>query len=237
MSTFTTTPGQDPFLHVHLERGEAIIAESDAMVMMEGNLDLVGTMRGGFLQSLARRFANDESFFQQKMVATRGGGDALLAHKFPGAMEIIELDGRTEYLLNDGTFIAADDSVRMGIKTQGVGNALFGGTGGFVVMHAAGRGKVAVGGFGDVFIIDVAPGTDVTIDNNHVVAWDTRLSYTMSASTNRSAGFLGNLINSQMTGEKLVTRFSGTGKVYLCSRNKIDFAAWIASMVPQQRSN
>lgn len=236
MSIFQTTPGQDPFLHVHLERGEAIIAESDAMVMMEGNLDLVGTMRGGLVQSFLRRMANDESFFQQKMVAVRGGGDALLAHKYPGAIEVIELDGRTEYLLNDGTFIAADDSVRMSTRTQGLGNALFGGTGGFLVMHAAGQGKLAVGGFGDVFTIDVTPGTDVTIDNNHVVAWDNRLSYSMSASTRRSAGFLANLLNSQMTGEQFVTRFSGTGKVYLCSRNKIDFAAWIASMVPQRSS-
>ena len=55
----------DPFLHVTLNRGEKLICESDAMVMMESNLELKGEMKGGFLQSLGRKIANGESFFQQ----------------------------------------------------------------------------------------------------------------------------------------------------------------------------
>ena len=40
MPIFTVTGDIDPFLHVSLTRGESIYCESDAMVMMEDNLDL-----------------------------------------------------------------------------------------------------------------------------------------------------------------------------------------------------
>ena len=63
MPVFTPTGELDPFLHVSLRRGESIYCESDAMVMMEANLELRGQMQGGFLSALTRRLANGESFF------------------------------------------------------------------------------------------------------------------------------------------------------------------------------
>jgi uncharacterized protein (AIM24 family) len=42
----------DPFLHVKLNKGERLICESNAMVMMEDNLELRGEMRGGFFSSI-----------------------------------------------------------------------------------------------------------------------------------------------------------------------------------------
>ena len=44
MPIFTPTGEQDPFLHVHLRRGEEIYCESDAMVMMDHTLELRGKM-------------------------------------------------------------------------------------------------------------------------------------------------------------------------------------------------
>ena len=71
MSSFTVTDGQDPFLHISLERGESVFAESGAMVMMDGTLDLIGNVQGGLLSGLARRMVAGESLFTQKIVATR----------------------------------------------------------------------------------------------------------------------------------------------------------------------
>ena len=58
MPIFTPTGEQDPFLHVHLRRGEEIYCESDAMVMMDNTLELRGKMQGGFMSALVRRLAN-----------------------------------------------------------------------------------------------------------------------------------------------------------------------------------
>jgi uncharacterized protein (AIM24 family) len=73
--------------------------------------------------------------------------------------------------------------------------------------------------------LDVQPGRDVVIDNAHVVAWDNSLRYEISVTT-QGGGFLSNLVNSQTSGEGVVLRFSGQGKVLVCSRNRDAFLAW-----------
>ena len=82
-------------------------------------------------------------------------------------------------------------------------------------------------GFGSMSELVVEQGKDITIDNSHVVCWDSTLRYEISITTGTSGGFLGNLINSQTSGEGMVLRFSGKGKVYVCSRNRNAFKAWM----------
>ena len=231
MTTFTSTGDVDPFLHVALKQGDKIYCESDAMVMMEATLDLKGRMNGGIGSAIMRRFANGESFFQQHIEATRGDGDCLLSPVLPGALEIVDV-GKCQYLLNDGAFVAATSGTEMKVRMQNIGNTLFAQSGGFFVMEATGRGQVVVSGFGSMFQLDVAPGKDVIIDNSHVVCWDNTLHYEISVTTGSASGgglggMLGNLVNSATSGEGIVLRFSGTGKVYVCSRNRESFLAWV----------
>lgn len=227
MPIFTITGQISPFLHVQMNQGEKIYAESDAMVSMDSTLDLQGQMKGGFFSALTRRLANGESFFQQHIEASRGPGDILLAPGLPGGIEVLDV-GKSQYLLNDGAFLAANDSVDLTVQTQGIGRALLGGTGGFFIMRTAGKGQLAVSGFGDIFTLPVEAGNDVLVDNYHVVAWDSQLNYDISASTIKN-GFLGSLVNSVTSGEGIVNRFSGTGNVYICSRNQGGFLQWVSS--------
>jgi len=227
MPTFTVTGDIDPFLHVSLRKGETIFCESDAMVMMEDPLDLTGSAQGGFIQAAMRRLANGESFFQQRIEAKRGDGDCLLSPTMPGGLQVLDVGAR-QYNLSDGAYVAATSGVEVTARMQGIGNALFGGTGGFFIGQTGGSGQVVVGGFGSLFTVDVAPGKDVVIDNGHVVAWDSALRYEIAASTSRGQGLLGSLVNSVTSGEGVVLRFSGTGQVLLCSRNRQSFLAWLA---------
>ncbi|AMC35666.1 TIGR00266 family protein [Janthinobacterium sp. B9-8] len=230
MIVFTATGDVDPFLHVSLQKGDKIYCESDAMVMMEANLDLKGSMNGGIGRALMRSFANGESFFQQQIEAVRGEGDCLLSPTLPGALRVIDV-GAKQYLLNDGAFVAATSGTEMKVRTQSIGNALFAQSGGFFVMETSGTGQVVVSGFGSMFELDVAPGKDVIIDNSHVVCWDNNLQYEISVTTGNTGGglggMLGNLVNSVTSGEGIVLRFSGTGKVFICSRNRDSFAEWL----------
>lgn len=229
MTVFTSTGDVDPFLHVALSKGDKIYCESGAMVMMEATLDLKGKMSGGIGGAIMRRLANGESFFQQHIEAVRGDGDCLLSPALPGALEIVEV-GKRQYLLNDGAFVAATSGTEMKVRTQNIGNALFAQSGGFFVMETSGSGQVVVSGFGSMFQLDVAPGKDVIIDNSHVVCWDSTLQYQISVTTGSGGGggiggMIGNLVNSATSGEGIVLRFSGSGKVYICSRNPSSFAA------------
>lgn len=227
MPAFTITGDVDPFLHVALRRGEVVFCESDAMVMMESNLDLTSSVQGGIVQAAMRRLANGESFFLQRIEARRGDGDCLLAPTVPGGIQVLDV-GKTQYYLSDGAFLASTAEVTVTARMQSVGRALFGGTGGFFIGQTSGQGQIVAGGFGSLFMIDVEPGKDVRVDNGHVVAWDSALQYDLSASTNQGQGMLGNLVNSVTSGEGMILRFSGAGKVLLCSRNRASFLVWLS---------
>jgi len=240
MTVFTSTGDVDPFLHVSLRKGDQIYCESDAMVMMEATLDLKGSMNGGLGRALLRSFANGESFFQQRIEAVRGDGDCLLSPVLPGALEVIDV-GQRQYLLNDGAFVAATSGTEMRVRTQSIGNALFAQSGGFFVMETSGSGQVVVSGFGSMFQLEVSPGKDMIIDNSHVVCWDSTLHYEISVTTSGSggglSGMLGNMVNSFKSGEGIVLRFSGTGKIYVCSRNRDAFVEWMKKETMGSRSN
>ena len=228
MPTFTITGDIDPFLHASLDKGDKIFCESGAMVMMEDTLDLKGKMRGGLGSALMRRLTSGESFFMQHIEAVRGRGDCLLAPVMPGSLQLLEV-GETQYTLNDGAFVAATETVNIATKMQNLGTALFGGSGGFFVLNTSGHGQLVVSGFGSLFVLDVEPGRDVIIDNAHVTAWDSRLHYELSVATaGGGSGLFGNLVNSVTSGEGIVLKFSGQGKVVICSRNREAFIKGMA---------
>jgi len=231
MAQFTVTGDVDPFLHISLQRGEKIYCESNAMVMMENALELKGKMTGGLGSALMRRFANGESFFQQHIEAVRGDGDCLLSPTLPGSIQVVEV-GATSYMITDGAFLAAESGVNLNVRTQSLGSAVFGQTGGFFICEATGSGKLAVSGFGSSFVLDVEPGKDIVIDNAHVVAWDSRLHHEISVTTQQSGGLLGQLVNSVTSGEGMVLKFSGSGKVVICSRSRENFVSWLLKLLP-----
>lgn len=230
-ATFTLIGTIEPFLHCNLKQGDAIYCESNAMVMMESNLELKGQLQGGIMQSLMRRFANDESLFQQQIEAVRGEGDCLLSPTLDGDLQLLDI-GQNQYMLSDGAFVAATTSVDVRAQIQrNLGGAFFGNTGGFVIMQTQGTGQLVVSGFGSLFEIEVTPDKDVIIDNGHVVCWDSNLEYKISMTTGEDRGFLRNMMGSFASGEGVVLRFSGQGKVVLCSRNRDTYTGWIQSIL------
>jgi len=173
----------------------------------------------------------DESLFQQQIEAVNGEGDCLLAPTLDGDMQIIDV-GNQQYTLSDGAFVAAQTGVDIRANIQrNLGGAVFGDTGGFMVMQTQGQGQVVVSGFGSLFEIDVTPEKDVIIDNGHVVCWDSNLEYKLSVSTSKKKGIMSSIINSVTSGEGMVLNFSGNGKVIICSRNRDSYQGWLQSIL------
>ena len=167
MAAFEITGGIDPLLAVTLEKGEAILAESNAMVAMDTALSLKGKTRGGLMGSIARKFMNDETFFQQRIEADDQAGTVLLAPNLPGDVRILDV-GPAQYLLSDGAFLACTEGVELSTKSQGIGRALLGDSGGFFVMGTEGSGRIAVSGFGSIRELDVTPERPITVDNGQL---------------------------------------------------------------------
>ncbi|MEG2358995.1 TIGR00266 family protein [Acinetobacter sp.] len=232
MANFQLAGSPEPFLLADLQKGEKIFCESDAMVMMEANLELGGSLRGGLFQSFMRRFTTGESLFQQEIKASFGNGQCLLSPNLDGDMQILDI-GQNQYVLSDGAFVAATEHVNVSAKVQtNIGGSLFGGTGGFVVMETAGQGQLCISGCGTLLEVDVsAQNGETTIDNGHVVAWDSSLSYSIGLPSSQNRGLMGNLFNSVTSGEGMVLKFRGNGKVVICSRNRKNYVTWLASVL------
>lgn len=234
MAEFSVLASIDPLLRIRLEPGETVAAESNAMVAMDGSLKLTGQTRGGFFKSLARKFLNDETFFQQSFTAEDEPGEVLLAPNLPGDVAILDV-GERQYYLSDGSFLASSEGVTLETKTQSLGRALLGNSGGSFLMATEGRGQIAVSGFGSIRPVQVKPGKTVLVDNGHVVAWEKGLDYELSINTARS-GLLGKVLHSQLSSEGIVLKFRGEGSVWVCSRNKGGFLTWIFSQMPQEKA-
>ena len=74
----------------------------------------------------------------------------------------------------------------------------------------------------------------VYVDNGHLVAWDTELDYELALNTAKQ-GFFGKIFHSQTSGEGIVLKFSGKGRLYVCSRNRGGFVDWLFSQMPQEK--
>ncbi|MEK7434302.1 MAG: TIGR00266 family protein [Cyanobacteriota bacterium] len=222
-------PGSNSMLEFKLDKGEAIKAESGAMVGMSSNVDVEGRMEGGILAGLGRALFSGENFFFQTLRATRGDGNVLLAPYSVGDVFVLELDGTTEYNVEKGGYLASEESITISTQAQNIAQGFFSGEG-FFILKIGGRGKVALSSFGAIHEVILAPGEEYIVDNGHLVAWPSYMTYNIEKA---SAGW----ISSFTSGEGLVCRFRGPGKLYMQTRNPSAFGSFIKGLVPITKSS
>ena len=216
--------GAFPIVSCDLVRGESLKAESDAMVAMSANLDVSGSMdKGGILGGLARKFLTGESFFFQRITATRGAGNVLLGHSVPGGIVDVELDGNYGLRVQKNGFLASEETVEVETKMQNLAQGFFSREG-FFVLNITGKGVVFLSSFGAIHPIELADGEEVIIDNGHLVAWPDYMQYTIEKA---SAGWFSSIAS----GESLVCRFKGPGTILIQTQNPNSFSAWMKSMI------
>lgn len=222
-----------PLVYVNLNRNEQIRMERGSMVYHNGLVKIEGNMNsngaggiGGAFKAIGRSLTSGESFFIT--TATGQADDAMiaLAPSRIGQVRELIVDGRQQWCLNDGSFVACDSSVQYEMKRQSIGKALFAGTGGLFVMESTGQGSMLVAGFGDILEINLDGSSNFVIDNFHVVAWERSLSYSIKI----ASGVFG-----FTTGEGLVNEFSGAGKVLIQARNISSFATQIIPFLPKSK--
>lgn len=222
-----------PMLKVSLERGESITMERGSMVFMqdvalEGKMNSKGSGLGSLLGALGRSLTSGESMFITHATGETDNGRVGIAPAIPGKIQHLYVGGATQYRLNTGAFLCCDSTVTYEMRSQSAGKALFGGTGGFFVMETTGEGDLFVSAFGDLLELEVTPDRPMTIDNEHVVAWDSTLDYSIQVASG-TFGFT--------SGEGLVNRFTGRGKVLIQTRNIHSLADAIRPYIPTSSGN
>lgn len=212
-----------PIVKLALESGESVKAEMNAMVSMSPHIDLKGTVDGGIMRGLGRMLSGEKFFFQE-LTARGRPGEVMLAPSSIGDVQAVELDGSYSLYVQKDGFLAGTAGIEVTTKMQNLSRGLFSGEG-FFIVKISGKGTVFLSSFGAIHAINLAPGEEIIIDNQHLVAWPDYMEYTVQKA---ASGWL----NTFTSGEVAVCRFRGEGVVLIQTRNARGFGGWVQQFLP-----
>jgi uncharacterized protein (TIGR00266 family) len=212
-------------LIVKLNTGESLRAEAGAMLSMTSNINLEAKSAGkGFLGSI-KAAVSGESFFASLFTAQNGEGEVILAPSSSGDIIKMELNGNTIFA-EGGAYLAGSPDLE--ISTKGSFKALIAGEGLFL-QKISGRGTLFLSSYGSIIERTVTPGNNLIIDTGHLVAFEETLSYSIKKVSK-------GLFSTLASGEGLVSEFTGSGKVWIQTRNLKACVGLIERFLPN-RSN
>jgi len=206
-------------VEIELESGEAIQAESGAMVHMSPNIKIETKAKGGIFGALKRSILAGESFFINTFRAEGGDGTIGLAPSYPGDIEVFELNG-TLYA-QSGAFLASSENIN--IDTKWGGAKTFFAREGLFLLKMTGRGLVFLSSFGAIYKKELY-NEKFVIDTGHLVAFTEGLDFKVKR--------VGGLKSTLFSGEGLIAEFYGTGTLYIQTRSLDSFISWILPYLP-----
>lgn len=209
--------GAPSFAHIHVDLapGERLIAESDAMATMAGDLDMNARFNGGLLSGLCKKLAGGESLFVNEFVNNTDGPRRLtLGRAAPGDIREVELNGEA-ICLQPGAYIASTPGVNLNVGWAGFGSFI--GREGLFKLKASGTGTLWYGAFGAM--VDMPIDGEYIVDTGHLVAYPPEMKL--------RAGLSGGIFSSLFSGEGLVTRVEGRGTIVLQSRSIDGLVSWL----------
>jgi uncharacterized protein (TIGR00266 family) len=213
----TQINGAPSFAHVHvdLEPGESIIAESDAMSSMSTEIEMKTRFNGGFIKGLLKKFLGDESLFINEFSnPTNSTQRITIVQATPGDIREVNLNNET-ICLQPGAFIAITPGLKLGIRYAGI--ASFIAREGLFKLEVSGTGKLFFGAYGG--IVEKQVDGEYIVDSGHLVAYEPQMKLSLKLA--------GGLISSFTSGEGIVTKVQGKGKIILQTRSIEGLASWI----------
>lgn len=209
--------GSPSFAHIHLELGpkESILAEPDAMASMSSELEMTTRFNGGFFKGLLKKFLGGESLFINEFTnPTNQTQSIVLTQPTPGEIREVYLQN-SSICLQPGAFIACSPELNLGVRYAGL--ASFIAREGLFKLEVSGTGQLFYGCYGGV--IEKQVQGEYIVDSGHLVAYEPQLRLKLKLS--------GGLISSFTSGEGIVTKVEGNGKIILQTRSIEGLADWI----------
>jgi uncharacterized protein (TIGR00266 family) len=218
------------WLKVALSPGDEIQAEAGAMVTCSTTVEMSTHLNAGrsaglfrvffaFIIALFRKFLGGETIFVNRFRAP-GGGEVVLAPSLSGHIIQKTLQGGQKLFVQSGSYLASTGTIDTRLKFGGL-RTLFGGEG-LALLECSGDGNLFINSYGGVLPIPI--NGSFTVDTGHIVAFEGNLDFKV-----RSIGGLKSLF---FSGEGLVCEFSGTGTVYIQSRNLSSLVSWLSPLLP-----
>jgi uncharacterized protein (TIGR00266 family) len=190
-----------------LNPGDRLIAEAGAMLSMAAKLSMTTQFSGGLIPALLKKFFGGESLFVNEFSnSTQQALELVLSQSTIGDIVAIELKGN-EICFQPGAYIAHTPGIQMSVQWAGFSSWLAGE--GLFKLKLSGNGLVFFGGYGGVSQRRVDG--EFIVDSGHLVAYDPGIKMNLRLA--------GGLVGSVTSGEGLVNRLSGQGRIYLQSRS------------------
>jgi len=216
----------------HLQPNETVRAEAGAMVSMTRNISIEaaaknpneGGMGKRLLKGLKRMALGGESFFTNTYTAQNQQGHVSFAPSLCGDMVVHDCQGE-QLIIQGSSYVAAPDSVTVDTQFQGF-KGFFSGESMFF-LTATGHGPVLMNAFGAIETLDL--NGEMIIDTGHLVAFTAGINYTV---VKASAGW----ISSFLSGEGLVLKMQGQGRIYVQSRNPNEYGSSVGAMLPPRQN-
>ena len=196
-----------------LESGDSFHAASGAMNWHRGPVSFRARLMGGLGKSLVRKVFGGTSMFVNEYKAT-GSSEVAFSHSVAGTLVQIPVTSEG-MLISGGAFTACTQGVDLRTRFGGL-KAFFSGKGAFFI-EASGSGEVFFGAYGAV--VEKELDGELIVDNGHVLAWENTLDWSLKGA--------GGLKSTLFSGEGLVMRFSGRGRIWLQTRHLAGTAGWI----------
>jgi len=207
------------FLTVQVPASQTLKVEASAMATMSSNMVMKTKMKGGL-----SRFLGGENIFINEFTAQAGPAEIGIAPGSPGDMDHVFMDGSSEIFLQSSAYVASSMNVDVDSKWQGF-KGFFSGEGLFL-LRCSGQGDLWFNTYGAM--IEVPVDGNYVVDTSHVVAFTSGLEYNVES--------VGGLKSLFLSGEGLVCRFHGQGKVWIQTRHPMAFANWAYPFRPQQNN-
>lgn len=208
--------GRPAFAHLAMDikPGEMVTIESGAMASMSSNTRLRARWNGGFFAAWMRKFFGGESLFVNEVTSSNAKPcQIVLTQPTPGDMHAITLNG-TSMFLQSGAYIANSPGVKLGIGWAGI-SSWIGGEGLFR-LRVSGTGTVWIGCYGAITQSELKD--PLIVDTNHLVGYEP----TVKLKAQLAAG----IFSSFFSGEGIVLKLSGPGRVLLQTRSIEGLARW-----------
>ncbi len=203
------------YVDIDLDPDESVITESDAMSSMDADLDLTATFNGGFFQGLLKKYLGGETLFISKI--SNGASSTrrvTIVQPTPGEIKSVELKSNTLFL-QPGAFLACTKGIKLGLKWAGFTSFIA--REGLFRLSVSGEGTVWYGAYGALVEKEITG--EYIVDTSHLVAYDPTIELKLQLA--------GGIFSSFFSGEGLVTRVSGSGKIVVQTRSVSGIAGWL----------
>ncbi len=213
-------------LELHMNQGDLVMAQPDSMLSMTSGLQLSASVgrkgKGNAWLSGVKNLLGGESMFTAQFLAKRDEQVLMLAPSVQGDILSLPLSDVSGYYLTRGSYLASIGDCKLEIKYGGMKGVMS--KKGLFLLHVSGTGTAFCQTYGAIIERELAEGEKFFLDNRYAVAFSESVSYQLVKATD-------SVRDSIMSGEGLVNRYTGPGKVYYQTRGKapVNFLSYLFS--------